>query len=287
MNKYHKTIRYIPDYETGIVAPYYVVNSIDEQGQVVSTSALPASKKSKVIGLVAIQNPKSASSKQEAKTKKANSDSTKQVLEFTLNNNDYVKINNPSLITHYRTLNRNTQKINIKLNNRTYTTNSLQTLYGRDKSSSKEAIGQFKAIYTLTNEEILKILGYSRYIFEVKFGSRIAEQVVKQQSIGGDLDFKNTLYSSTLLNLDRETLIEVDGITYNPNEVGNYLWGMVLDYKGIFVSPNLIAELGTKGRHDEPWEQRAISNGIKKSNSIPDNDATIDKIFDYISDFIP
>jgi len=42
---------------------------------------------------------------------------------------------------------------------------------------------------------------------------------------------------------------------------GIYLWGMVLQYYGSLLSPNTVAELGTRGRHDERWEQKAITAG--------------------------
>ncbi|MDR2916402.1 MAG: hypothetical protein LBV74_16505 [Tannerella sp.] len=57
-------------------------------------------------------------------------------------------------------------------------------------------------------------------------------------------------------------------MVYNANEAGNYLWGMVLEYHGIFPNPNWIAEAGTSGRPDEPWEQRAITKGKNKGISL-------------------
>jgi len=51
---------------------------------------------------------------------------------------------------------------------------------------------------------------------------------------------------------------------YAERGAGNFLWGMVLNYYGSLLSPNKIAELGTRiasKRHDERWEQKAITSG--------------------------
>lgn len=80
-------------------------------------------------------------------------------------------------------------------------------------------------------------------------------------------------------------MVEIDKIVYNANELGNYLWGMVLEYYGILISPNLVAELGTRGRKDEPWEQRAITAGRNKANSLKiskdDTDYIIQKRMEF------
>lgn len=54
---------------------------------------------------------------------------------------------------------------------------------------------------------------------------------------------------------------------------------MVLEYYGIFIISNMIAELGTRGRLDEPWEQHAITASRTIAQSIKLNEA--DK--EYIS----
>lgn len=64
-----------------------------------------------------------------------------------------------------------------------------------------------------------------------------------------------------ILGINRNSLIEINGTTYNANEAGNFLWEMVIEYVGGRVSPNMIAELGTRGRNDESWEQKAITSG--------------------------
>jgi hypothetical protein len=34
-----------------------------------------------------------------------------------------------------------------------------------------------------------------------------------------------------------------------------------MEYHSSLINPNWLAEMGTRGRNDEPWEQRAISTG--------------------------
>ncbi|GGH20574.1 hypothetical protein FAZ19_09725 [Sphingobacterium alkalisoli] len=39
-------------------------------------------------------------------------------------------------------------------------------------------------------------------------------------------------------------------------------------YHGALIDPNWLAEKGTRGRNDEPWEQRAISVGRKHAKTL-------------------
>ena len=48
---------------------------------------------------------------------------------------------------------------------------------------------------------------------------------VLQESVGGELDFK--------LKLDIDTLYMIDGILYDRNEAGNYVWAYYLCRHGI------------------------------------------------------
>jgi hypothetical protein len=93
------------------------------------------------------------------------------------------------------------------------------------------------------------------------------EIIVLNESVGNGklIDYKYEAYK-ILDGILPNDLILIDGILYNANEAGNYIWGMILTYHGIFLSPNIIAELGTRGRKDETWEQRAITAGTNKSN---------------------
>ena len=88
------------------------------------------------------------------------------------------------------------------------------------------------------------------------------ERAMFKESIGGYLDYKDTAYE--ILHLNKSTLLEIDGIVYNPNEAGNFLWAMVLEYNHVLISPITIAKYGTliaAKRQDETWEQKAIEKG--------------------------
>jgi hypothetical protein len=178
--------------------------------------------------------------------------------------------------------------------------NSVQTLYGRDVDYRKERIGRFTGVYTLTEEDIKKVLGYARYIFYDRFSnaSTKIETIVKTES-GGLLDFKIVLYLYILDELKdyRHHLIEIDNIVYNANEAGNYLWGMALDFHGIFIRPEAYAQSGTVvagiidhfdfWSYDEAWEQRAIASGTEKGSKLPTytQDQKFHKLVDVQRDY--
>jgi hypothetical protein len=153
----------------------------------------------------------------------------------------------------------------IKLDGEIYKTNSVSTIFGRDRSDAY--IGRFSGIYEIGEEEILQLLGQADYVFYDYGLTQVKEIVVYNESVGRDklLDYKYEAYR-ILSGLYPNDLILIDGVVYNANEAGNYIWGMVLTYHGIFISPNLIAELGTRGRKDEPWEQRSITLGVEKAD---------------------
>jgi RHS repeat-associated protein len=140
-----------------------------------------------------------------------------------------------------------------------YTANSYMTLMGRD--GRNKPVGDFSTITILSEDDIVKILGHAAAVFYDRHRNLILEAIYAQ-SIGGLLDYKNQLYQ--VLGIHAKSLIAINGIVYNPNEAGNFLWGMVIEYFGGIISPNWIAQTGTRlaqGRDDEPWEQRAISAG--------------------------
>ena len=144
-------------------------------------------------------------------------------------------------------------------NGQSFTANSMATLMGRDDRDN--AIGAFSGIESISGLELENLLGHATSVFYDMYNGNV-EQAVFEQSIGGILDYKNTLYR--ILGFDRNSLIEINGVTYNANEAGNFVWGMVIEYAGGLISPNMIAELGTRfaqGRSDESWEQKAISAG--------------------------
>ena len=103
-------------------------------------------------------------------------------------------------------------------------------------------------------------------------------QRIFAESIGGDLDFKQYL--------EEETLYLADGILYNKNEIGNFVWAYFLESKGYtgyfsgalaqggsFVLPiykNIKIFFDStndatfeKPRLDEEWDKKARWAGVK------------------------
>jgi hypothetical protein len=154
------------------------------------------------------------------------------------------------------------------LNDQKYRANSYATLFGRDHA--RAYIGRFQNIFEI--DKLLEyIVAHSDYVFFDKYMKHPIEICVKQESVGFNklLDYKWELYRILAdYGIRENDLVAIDGMVYNANEIGNYIWGMVLVYHGIFPSPNWIAEAGTAGRLDEPWEQRAISNGKEKTKRL-------------------
>jgi RHS repeat-associated protein len=139
---------------------------------------------------------------------------------------------------------------------KTLTANSFMTLMGRDDSNNN--VGDFKDIQYLEMGHIYQILGQAAHVFYDLYSNNI-ELAEFRESVGGKLDYKNVLYD--MFGFNRRSLVSIGGVVYNPNEAGNFLWGMVLQYHGSVFSSNWVAEKGTSGRNDERWEQKAISAG--------------------------
>ena len=147
--------------------------------------------------------------------------------------------------------------------------NSLQTLRGRDDGDNR--IGAFTSIRTLVENDLITILGHASYIMFDEYMNNI-ERAVMVESVGGKLDYKNSAYD--LLGINPQALLQINGNVYNANEAGNLLWGMVLEYTNTLFDPNWLAEAGTKGRNDEPWEQRAISIGRALGRKLTNSSAS-------------
>ena len=90
-------------------------------------------------------------------------------------------------------------------------------------------------------------------------------QRILTESVGGALDFK--------LQLPQDQLFFVDGIVYNRNECGNFIWAYYLKSRGYpaYISSALaqggsilpgIANMDGSARLDEPWDVRARHHGI-------------------------
>lgn len=159
------------------------------------------------------------------------------------------------------------------VNGKKYRANSYETTTGRDGGRRNDFNGNFTGVVNLTDRDLSAILGYSDFVFEIYGGTNSKEQTVLHESNAGPfksknnlLDFKNSVYD--LLGVDKNKLIGIDGVLYNANEAGNYLWGLVLEEAGVIIDANTIAEKGTRGRNDEVHEQKAISAGRNKANSL-------------------
>ena len=142
------------------------------------------------------------------------------------------------------------------IGNKTYYAHSIKTMAGRD--DKYDNTGDFNGIQEISDIHMQTMLAYGTLVFHI-WNTQPIEQTTRFESVGGLLDFKDVFYD--YYEYDIQTLVLYKGLVYNSNEIGNLIWGMVLDYHGIFIDPNLIAELGTPGRNDEAWEQAAISRG--------------------------
>ncbi len=185
----------------------------------------------------------------------------------------------------YKLIKQNTNfEVNMKMyyKGKTYQTNSFLSINGRDGRLSSP--GHFKEIRTLSKPEVAQLMGYAEHIlFDNLSTSLTREGVILKESVGGKLDFKNSAYK--ILNIDRNSLLEINGIVYNPNEAGNYLWGMALTRYQSFINADYLAEKGTSGRPDEWHEQKAIKQGMKEgeknSNDDEFNQLSHDARIDY------
>ncbi len=152
------------------------------------------------------------------------------------------------------------------VNGKGYTANSYMTLMGRDDRNNN--VGDFSGIDTWSEDEVIRVLGHAAWvIYDLYYGwvesAMFGESLTKPDVPGsGKLDYKISAYD--IFGLNRRSLIEINGIVYNANEAGNFLWGMALEYYGGLLSPNTVAQKGTQfasNRDDERWEQKAISAG--------------------------
>jgi RHS repeat-associated protein len=151
-------------------------------------------------------------------------------------------------------------------NGKKYTANSYMTLMGRDDGNNN--VGDFKDIQNLEMGYIYQILGQAAYVIFDLYNNSVEGAALHESGTRGLLDYKNIMYD--MFGFNRRSLIQINGIVYNPNEAGNFLWGMVLEYYGSVLSPNMGAEVKTRigtngfnGRPDERWEQKAITAGRK------------------------
>jgi RHS repeat-associated protein len=180
--------------------------------------------------------------------------------------NKYGQEPNPFTIT--------SNEATFEINNKFYIANSFETVKGHQFRSERERlVGSFSGVTKLSQENLLAIIGYSQFVILDLYQNNILGAIKLESNALGRLDSDQNLldFKSQLGNLfgiPKSELIEIDGIAYNINEAGNYLWGMVIEYNSglVYPSPNDIAELGSQyqGRSDEPNEQKAITAGRSK-----------------------
>lgn len=144
-----------------------------------------------------------------------------------------------------------------------FKTNSEVSRLGRNEG------GSITGIKSLSNNDVGRILAYGNQVYTEKMPTHTTNlETTYDESIGrrnqngdyGLLDFKVVAYD--LLDIDKGNLLEINGVVYNPNEAGNFLWGMVLAYNEVPFGAAM-AELATPGRKDEPYDQKAIKGGDK------------------------
>ena len=183
---------------------------------------------------------------------------------------DYKKIRN------LRGGRKSYRKQNIVYQGQKYKANSSFTLKGRDGLGEKPGQeGNFSGIYSMTTDDVATVFAQGLNVID-EYGS--IDDAFKAESLGAGarLDYKFSMYS--LLNIEENSLIELDGTVYNANEFGNYIWGAlneyaddVTDYTALY-DPSSAAQIKTitgQSRLDEKHEQKAIDNGenygIKKA----------------------
>ncbi|MGN0243923.1 MAG: RHS repeat-associated core domain-containing protein, partial [Lachnospiraceae bacterium] len=104
-----------------------------------------------------------------------------------------------------------------------------------------------------------------RLVNKANLKKTTAKRIMKE-SVGGDLDFK--------LQLNESTLYLSDGVVYNRNEAGNFIWAYFLESKkvsgyisgalaqGGSIATPLLNKNGTP-RFDESWDVRARWMGVR------------------------
>jgi RHS repeat-associated protein len=158
---------------------------------------------------------------------------------------------------------------------RDYVLNSRTTLQGRDPQRRRpenyeRRDGDFTGVRSISNDELGHLIAFGLgVISESGYWFFETERTARDETINtasnhqyGLLDYKIIAYD--LLQIDTDMLLEINGITYDPNEAGNYLWAMVLEYAGIWVDPaekanEVIQE--TQGHPQDRAENRAARIG--------------------------
>lgn len=126
--------------------------------------------------------------------------------------------------------------------------------------------------YILNSSETCSLYSWNSIDFNFKSGAmqkiiRKANSIpfsikrVWDESVNGNLDFKN--------QLSNNTLFMIDGILYNSNEAGNYMWAYYLCLHGI--NGNMSGYLAQGGTivasrcFDEWWDRKARWAGVREA----------------------
>ena len=177
-----------------------------------------------------------------------------------------------------------------KLNNKIYKANSNQTTFGRDKAGLKPGVeGNFSGVHELTEDEMTTLFAKG---FDVISRINNIDNAFFHESTGKDaeLDFKFTLYSTLKID-DDNLLIEINGIVYNPNEAGNFIWAALNEYADevtnwtTILDPSSLAQIGTLCRDlrfDEEHEQRALDDGENYGIRLSENKKFNNKVREKI-----
>ena len=148
-----------------------------------------------------------------------------------------------------------------------YKANSDKSMLGRNENTA------WTGITELSNTD-LSLLNDFVSGFVVNIRKNIEHAMLTEANAGPMknpsklLDFKHQIF--TLLAIPYNNLIAIDGILYNPNEAGNYVWSLVTEKAGSFLDPNLLGHAGSLAddfRLDESWDQKAMNAGKTKANT--------------------
>ena len=130
---------------------------------------------------------------------------------------------------------------------KTYELNSYTTMKGRDpvdkNSVDERKLGNFSGVTTLSNQQLGKIIAWTRAVIsESDYVVAPVDRTTRDETLPtpdngwyGLLDFKIVAYD--LFGIDKDELLEINGVVYDANEAGNFLWSMALKTCGIIVDP--------------------------------------------------
>lgn len=165
----------------------------------------------------------------------------------------------------------------VTINGKNYNANSKKSTFGRDNAPNRKE-GNFTGVTEISKESIATLMAYGLDVIK-KGGGDITNVFKAESGTKAKLDYKYKAYE--VLNISENNLLNINGTLYNPNEAGNYLWGMLYEYagevtnfKGGFYNPALAADFKTikdQKRVDEANEQYAIKVGTKQGDVYSDD----------------